>query len=482
VNVAKDPVCGMTVLQDGSLKLHYGGHDVYFCSVFCKASFEQEPSKYLTRLASETTGETLERIRIAYFSMEVALGNDMHTDSGGLGVLAGDTLKSAADLRVPVVGVSLLSRKGYFRQELDDWGNQRESPADWDPARFLEPLSAVAEVNIEGRVVKVTGWKYQLVGAGGYAVPVIFLDTDLEGNSDYDRSLTDRLYGGDDRYRLAQECVLGVGGVRIAEARIRRHREVSHERRARRASGRGAPPGDSCPPRASPWALPGGRRPTSGRIWSFTTSSDYGELFVKRREGRRFSTQDLRDLQMWSNLAWFGKEFREGEVELATGETASVRDLVAKGRGFTARDIEGMIAEQFKILRAVIPLHRALQDEGRIEVVTTPFAHPILPLIVDTDEATIDRPTAKHPARFHHPEDADAQVALAVRLYRDCFGASPEGMWPAEGAVSASTVPIYARNGVRWIASDEGVLSRSGRWGYDVGDPHVLCRPYRTDC
>jgi starch phosphorylase len=147
--------------------------------------------------------------------MEVALGNDMHTYSGGLGVLAGDTLKSAADLRVPVAGVSLLSREGYFRQELDNGGNQRESPADWDPARFLEPLSAVAEVNIEGRVVKVTGWKYQLVGAGGYVVPVIFLDTDLEGNSDYDRSLTDRLYGGDDRYRLAQECVLGVGGVRV---------------------------------------------------------------------------------------------------------------------------------------------------------------------------------------------------------------------------------------------------------------------------
>jgi hypothetical protein len=99
---------------------------------------------------------------------------------------------------------------------------------------------------------------------------------------------------------------------------------------------------------------------------------------------------------------------------------------------------------------------------------------------VDTDEATIDRPAAKHPARFHHPEDADAQVALAVRLYRDCFGKSPEGMWPAEGAVSASTVPIYARNGVRWIASDEGVLARSGRWGYDVRDPHVLCRPYRV--
>ena len=215
MNVAKDPVCGMTVLRDGSLRIQYGGHDVYFCSVFCKASFEQEPAKYLTRLAPETTGETLGGIRIAHFSMELALGNDMHTYSGGLGVLAGDTLKSAADLRVPAVGVSLLSRKGYFRQELDEGGNQRESPADWDPARFLEPLPAVAEVEIEGRVVKLTAWKYQLVGAGGYAVPVLLLDTDLEGNSDYDRSLTDWLYGGDERYRFAQECVLGVGGVRM---------------------------------------------------------------------------------------------------------------------------------------------------------------------------------------------------------------------------------------------------------------------------
>jgi alpha-amylase/alpha-mannosidase (GH57 family) len=206
----------------------------------------------------------------------------------------------------------------------------------------------------------------------------------------------------------------------------------------------------------------------------------YGELFVKRRDGRRFSVEDLRDLQMWSNLAWFGKEFREGEVELATGEIASVRDLVAKGRGFSTRDVEAMLAEQFKILRAVIPLHRALQNEGRVEVATTPFAHPILPLVVDTDQATIDRPGAKHPARFHRPEDAGAQVELAVRLYRDGFGASPEGMWPAEGAVSASTVPIYTRNGVRWIASDEGVLARSGRWGYDVRDPHVLCQPYRA--
>lgn len=206
----------------------------------------------------------------------------------------------------------------------------------------------------------------------------------------------------------------------------------------------------------------------------------YRELFVKRRDGLRFTKQDLRDLQMWFNLAWFGKEFRDGEVELATGETTSVRDLVAKGREFTTGDVDSMIGEQLKILGAVIPLHRSLQNDGRVEVATTPFAHPILPLIVDSNEATIDRPGTTHPTRFHHPDDAEAQVAIAVQLYRRCFGRPPAGMWPAEGAVSASTVPIYARHGVRWIASDQGVLARSGRWGYDAGDPHVLFRPYRA--
>lgn len=214
MNVAKDPVCGMTVLQAQSLKARHGEQTVYFCSTFCKASFEQEPAKYETRLV-EAAREAVERTKIAYFSMEVALSNDMHTYSGGLGVLAGDTLKSAADLRVPMVGVTLLSRKGYFQQDLDEHEGLRESPAPWDPQRFLAPVSMTAEVLIEGRSVKVVGWEYQVVGASGFVVPVIFLDTNLDGNSDFDRSLTDRLYGGDDRYRLAQECVLGMGGVRM---------------------------------------------------------------------------------------------------------------------------------------------------------------------------------------------------------------------------------------------------------------------------
>ncbi|NOZ26682.1 MAG: hypothetical protein GXP39_01335 [Chloroflexi bacterium] len=207
----------------------------------------------------------------------------------------------------------------------------------------------------------------------------------------------------------------------------------------------------------------------------------YRELFIQRREGLPFTAQDLRDLQMWFNLAWFGKEFREGEVTLATGETASVRRFIERGRGFRVADIRAMVAEQYKIMRAVIPIHRQLQERGQIEVSTTPFYHPILPLLVDTDRATIDRPGATHPRRFARPEDAEAHVRMAVEHYRRCFGRPPCGMWPAEGAVSQFVVPIFARHGVRWLATDQGVLARSGRWGYEADDPDVLCQPYRAE-
>ncbi len=207
----------------------------------------------------------------------------------------------------------------------------------------------------------------------------------------------------------------------------------------------------------------------------------YRELFTQRREGLPFSTQDLRDLQMWFNLAWFGKEFRDGEVRLTTGEVASVHRFVAQERGFSVADVQAMVAEQYKIMRAVIPIHRQLQERGQIEVSTTPFYHPILPLLLDTDQATIDRPGAGHPPRFAHPEDGEAQVRLAVEYYRRCFGQAPRGMWPAEGAVSQAVIPLFARHGVRWIATDRGVLARSGRWGYRVDDADVLCQPYRAE-
>ena len=174
------------------------------------------------------------------------------------------------------------------------------------------------------------------------------------------------------------------------------------------------------------------------------------------------------------------REFRNGDVRLATGEVASVRRFVEQGRDFSLADIAAMVAEQYKIMRAIIPIHRQLQDRGQIEVTTTPFAHPILPLLIDTDRATIDRPGATHPRRFAHPEDAEAQVRLAVACYERHFGRPPRGMWPAEGAVSQSAIPFFARHGVRWLATDRGVLARSGRWGYNVDDPDVLCQPYRA--
>ena len=204
----------------------------------------------------------------------------------------------------------------------------------------------------------------------------------------------------------------------------------------------------------------------------------YGELFARRTAAGTFSVSDIRDLQMWANLAWFGEEFRMGSVVLPTGETASVRRFVEKARDFSTADIEEMVVEQMKILRAVVPMHKLLQDQGQIEVSTSPLFHPIIPLLIDTDRATLDRPRTSLPTRFAHPEDADAQVGGAVSLYRRLFGRAPRGMWPPEGAVSSFAVPFFARHGIEWIASDEGVLARSGRFGYDVRNASVLCRPY----
>jgi starch phosphorylase len=155
---------------------------------------------------------------IAYFSMEVALDNHIPTYSGGLGVLAGDTLRSAADLGLPMVGITLLYRKGYFFQRLDLEGRQHEEPVAWPVDDLLQRPDGTCAVEVEGRTVAVGAWRYSVAGAGGSAVPVLLLDTDLPGNDPYDRRLTDHLYGGDDRYRLCQELILGVGGVRMLRA------------------------------------------------------------------------------------------------------------------------------------------------------------------------------------------------------------------------------------------------------------------------
>jgi starch phosphorylase len=160
----------------------------------------------------------ISRGTIAYFSMDVAADSAIPTYSGGLGVLAGDMLRSAADLEIPIVAVSLLHRKGYFDQRLDSYGNQLESPSKWLPENHLKRLTTKVSVSLEDRDVVVGAWQYLFAGITGHQVPLIFLDTDLAENNTADRGFTDFLYGGDERYRLCQEAILGLGGVAMLRA------------------------------------------------------------------------------------------------------------------------------------------------------------------------------------------------------------------------------------------------------------------------
>jgi starch phosphorylase len=150
--------------------------------------------------------------------MEIGLESGMPTYAGGLGVLAGDTIRAAADLNVPMAAVTLLHRKGYFHQHFDSSGWQIEMPVDWPVNDFLNEMPERTTVTLEGRIVHLRSWRYDVTGAGGFKVPVFFLDADVAENSESDRRLTDYLYGGDQRYRLCQEIILGIGGVRMLRA------------------------------------------------------------------------------------------------------------------------------------------------------------------------------------------------------------------------------------------------------------------------
>jgi starch phosphorylase len=153
--------------------------------------------------------------KIAYFSMEIGVHNDIPTYSGGLGVLAGDTIRSAADLKLPMVAVTILSSHGYFTQDLDVSGRQVEYPSMWEPSQYMDLLPHKATIRIEGRDVLVQAWRYNVKSLTGGDVPLFFLDTDLLENAVQDRDITCCLYGGDKEMRLKQEIVLGIGGVRI---------------------------------------------------------------------------------------------------------------------------------------------------------------------------------------------------------------------------------------------------------------------------
>ena len=190
-----------------------------------------------------------------------------------------------------------------------------------------------------------------------------------------------------------------------------------------------------------------------------------------------WSEQDFRDLQVLFNLAWTDPDF------LAA---APLAELVARGRSFAETDKEVVLAEHRRILAQVIPLHARLWEEGRIEVTTTPLAHPILPLIADTDFGIAGDPTARLPEqRYREIIDADQQVIRGLDVAERLLGRRPEGMWPAEGAVVQLVMSLFSKNGVRWVATGEDVLARSlglsiTRDGSDTVEQSELYRPWQA--
>jgi alpha-amylase/alpha-mannosidase (GH57 family) len=196
--------------------------------------------------------------------------------------------------------------------------------------------------------------------------------------------------------------------------------------------------------------------------------------------GKRWAAQDFRDLQVWFNLAWVDPYLRERDPQL--------KALVEKGRLFSEEDKHLLISKHLEMLRAVVPAYRRLQDKGQIEVTTTPFFHPILPLLCDTDIARVGMPGVTLPShRFSHPEDAQAQVKTAVEFMQRRFGQAPQGMWPSEGSVSDEVLTAIAQAGFAWAATDEEILAMTlGRSlevdGYGkLMNPDFLYKPYRFE-
>jgi alpha-amylase/alpha-mannosidase (GH57 family) len=184
--------------------------------------------------------------------------------------------------------------------------------------------------------------------------------------------------------------------------------------------------------------------------------------------------QDRREIKFWFYAAYFDPDFFEQRITLANGLTVDLRDLIEKLADGTYRlkktigenDCNRMIAETYKVLSAIIPIHKKLMYNprtrtGQIEIITTPFYHPILPLIYDSDLEKICQPDDAAPSRYHYPQDAEAQVAMAIAYYMKQFGISPSGMWPAEGAVANDVLQIFSRHSISWIATDEKNLIRS---------------------
>ncbi len=183
-------------------------------------------------------------------------------------------------------------------------------------------------------------------------------------------------------------------------------------------------------------------------------SRKYKSLYSSKENAiNQWSVDDWRDLQCLANLAWIDPMFKkEGRLKA----------LVEKGQGYSEQEKKEILDHQQKIISKIIPTLKSYQDAGQIEISVTPFFHPIMPLLYDTSSALAAMPDAPMPEyRFNHPEDVDKQVEMAVNMYADLFGKSPVGMWPSEGSVSEDIIPILCKHGIKWIATDEEILSES---------------------
>jgi alpha-amylase/alpha-mannosidase (GH57 family) len=209
------------------------------------------------------------------------------------------------------------------------------------------------------------------------------------------------------------------------------------------------------------------------RYWSLLHKR--GQKFEAQQGARivgDFSTQDYRDLQVWFNLAWFGYA--------AAHEYPELGELKRKGRDFTEDDKQTVFARQQDILQTIIARYKAAQDRGQIEISTTPFYHPILPLVYDTEFGRRCLPSFVAPRRFAHPEDVRAQLDSARQQYQRLFGRDPVGLWPSEGSVCPELIPILAEQGWQWLATDEEILWRSLPAGKDIGRAN-LWQAYRAE-
>ena len=201
----------------------------------------------------------------------------------------------------------------------------------------------------------------------------------------------------------------------------------------------------------------------------FLKFKDLGSYEAPERQASSFNEQEYRDLQVWYNLTWIGMESRK---------RPRIARLFKKGQGFSENDKKMLVEEIYKIMGEVVPLHKKLWYSGQIELSTTPFYHPILPLLCDNYIARESAPGVQLPRHhFVHPEDAEAQVVNGLRYFESLFGRLPQGMWPAEGSVSVEALKIIVRNGIRWVATDEGILAHTLKQEFNhlkIYQPYLL--------